>query len=122
MPNKSTLYLILLTILLSAYTIWDYCKKDRIGTIQQNFKAIPVKGIDEVDEIEISSASGKVSLSRTPEKGWKVIYPVADRADSKKIENIFTQSMIFPLKKLVQTLKIEKKVLIKIHFGPQKLV
>lgn len=88
MPNKSTLYLILLTILLSAYTIWDYSNKNRIGTIQQNFKAIPVKGIDEVDEIEISSASGKVSLSRTPEKGWKVIHPVADRADSKKIENI----------------------------------
>ena len=76
MPNKSTLYLILLTILLSAYTIWDYSNKNRIGTIQQNFKAIPVKGIDEIDEIEISSASGKVSLSRTPEKGWKVIHPL----------------------------------------------
>ena len=88
MPNKSTLYLILLTILLSAYTIWDYSKKNRIGTIQQKFKAIPVTGIDEVDGIEISSASGTVSLSRTPEKGWNVIHPVTDRADSKKIENI----------------------------------
>ena len=88
MPNKSTLYLSLLTILLAAYTIWDYSNKNKTGTIQQNFKAIPVKEINEIDEIEISSVSGKVSLSRTSEKGWDITHPVTDRADSKKIENI----------------------------------
>ena len=88
MPNKSTLYLSLLTILLAAYTIWNYSNKNKTGTIQQNFKAIPVKEINEIDEIEISSVSGKVSLSRTSEKGWDITHPVTDRADSKKIENI----------------------------------
>ena len=88
MPNKSTLYLILLTILLAAYTIWDYSKKSYLGTNQQNFKAIPIKEIDRIYGIEISSTSGKVSLSRTSEKGWNITHPVTDRADSKKIEKV----------------------------------
>ena len=88
MPNKSTSYLILLTALLAAYTIWDYSGKSKQGMIKLNSKAIPVEEIDSIDEIEISSASGKVSLSRTSEKKWNITHPVTDRANTKKIENI----------------------------------
>ena len=88
MPNKSTSYLILLTALLVAYTIWNYSGKSKQGMIKLNSKAIPVEGIDSIDEIEISSASGKVSLSRTSEKEWNITHPVTDRANTKKIENI----------------------------------
>lgn len=88
MPNKSTLYLILLTILLAVYTVLDHNKKNKIGTINQNFKAIPIKTIDEIDEIEISSASGKVTISHSPSIGWTITHPVKDRADSVKIANI----------------------------------
>ena len=88
MPNKSTLYLILLTILLAVYTVLDHNKKNKLGTINQNFKAIPIKTIDEIDEIEISSASGKVTISNSPSIGWTITHPVKDRADSVKIANI----------------------------------
>jgi len=88
MPNKSTLYLILLTILLAVYTVLDHNKKNKLGTINQNFKAIPIKTIDEIDEIEISSASGKVTISNSPSIGWTITHPVKDRADSVKIVNI----------------------------------
>ncbi|MEE2725283.1 MAG: DUF4340 domain-containing protein [Verrucomicrobiota bacterium] len=91
MPNKSTSYLILLTALLAAYTIWNYSGKSNQGMIKLNSKAIPVKGIDSIDEIEISSASGKVSLSRTSEEEWNITHPVTDRANTKKIENILAE-------------------------------
>ena len=88
MPNKSTLYLILLTGLLAIYTVFDYSQKNKLGTINPNFKAIPIKTIDEIDEIEISSASGKVSISRSASIGWNITHPVKDRAESEKIDNI----------------------------------
>ena len=88
MPNKSTLYLILLTGLLAIYTVLDHNKKNKLGTINQNFKAIPIKTIDEIDEIEISSASGKVNILNSPSIGWTITHPVKDRADSEKIANI----------------------------------
>ncbi|MEC7862750.1 MAG: hypothetical protein VYC70_09015, partial [Verrucomicrobiota bacterium] len=59
--------------------------------IKLNSKAIPVKGIDSIDEIEISSASGKVSLSRTSEEEWNITHPVTDRANTKEIENILAE-------------------------------
>ncbi|MFP6873511.1 MAG: DUF4340 domain-containing protein [Verrucomicrobiales bacterium] len=56
----------------------------------RDFSAIPISNTGDIHELEISSASGIITLKRDGKNGWIMTTPVNDRADAKQIEELLT--------------------------------
>ena len=86
MKKHQNLFLTMIVILFSVYTVSDYFqdKKDEVANSEKSL-LLPLKA-DQVKEIEIIKSESKIKLQRSVQ-GWQIVEPLVDAADNEFVED-----------------------------------
>ena len=84
--------LVLLVIAAALYAFFNFYENKRPGTreLDQNAAVVFAYDRNQVDGLVITDHDAKIDLHRGEENHWKMLAPVADRADGPLIEEVMT--------------------------------
>lgn len=85
MTSRNTAIIAAITLLLGIYVI--AVERNRDPNSGRNFSAIPFDKEEDIQNLEITSASGSIRLERGT-TSWQMLTPVKDRADSGKVDEL----------------------------------
>lgn len=92
MRSKGTIGLLLVVIVLGAYTYWDFYSENKEKEHKEAQSAFFQQAADQVSEVIIDKNNQKIRLEKTAD-GWFLKEPLEDLADSSSTDD-FVNSMI----------------------------
>ena len=88
MNTKITCLLAFTATILLVYVVWDSQGGAGRSNSISDRKAVKIKSIESIEKLIFSSSGNKITLVRNKIKGWDIIDPIIDRANSKKVEEL----------------------------------
>ncbi len=88
MNTKITYFLVFITAMLFFYVAWDNKAGSGSNNSISDRKAIRINSIESIEKLVISSGGNEITLKRNKIKGWDIIDPILDRANSSKVEEL----------------------------------
>lgn len=88
MNTKITYFLVFITAMLFFYVAWDNKAGSGSNNSISDRKAIRINSIESIQKLVISSGGNEITLKRNKIKGWDIIDPILDRANSSKVEEL----------------------------------
>ena len=70
------------------YVAWDNKAGSGSNNSISDRKAIRINSIESIEKLVISSGGNEITLKRNKIKGWDIIDPILDRANSSKVEEL----------------------------------
>ena len=88
MNTKITCLLAFTATILLVYVVWDSQGGAGRSNSISDRKAVKIKSIESIEKLIFSSSGNKITLVRNKIKGWDIIDPIIDRANSKKVDEL----------------------------------